>query len=367
MKIKRKTIIKKRPKTTKPKRTKKKTTKKRRKTTKPGTRKIKRFCDKNYITVKLPTDQYMKKNGKHRFAYVALLFPDPKSKKDKYMDGCIGVALGLRKQKVKADIICMCTPDILDITKNTLKIVFDKVITVPYIIPHENLINVIRESYKYVFTKFWILNKDIFPYDKVCFVDSDIIPIKCYDTLFTLKTPAGIIEPPRDKLGDNPDKSFKKYRCNSDFKHGKAVKKKYTDLWNKEAGDSNAGLWVLTPNTKEFNDIIKEIRSNPKLWIGSDYYHKGYFDKGDIIHKYTWPEQQYLTVRYSGKWTNIGYEYASWCFQHNTSLGIHYVLRQTPWLHFQDDECVNKYYDVLLWGVKKYPKLKGRLLNDMNW
>ena len=314
----------------------------------------------------MPSKRFMMKNGKNRFAYAVLLFPDPKTKLDTYMDGCIGVALGLRKQNVIADIVCMCTPDVSEKTKDVLKIVFDRVIKVPYILPHDDLLLTIRESYKYVFTKFWIINKEIFPYEKVCLIDSDVIPIKGYDTLFKLNTPAGIIEPPRDKFKNGWDKLYKKYRCGSEFGHGKLVDKKYTDLWNKEAGDANAGLWVLSPDTSEFNDIMKEIKSDPKKWIGPNHQHKGFYKNGEIIPKYSWPEQQYLTVRYSGKWTSIGYEYASWCFQHSTSLGIHYVLRPVPWLNAQEgDSCVYKYYNAIIWGAKHYPELKGKILKTI--
>lgn len=326
-------------------------------------RQVKRFCDLKFTTLNLPSESFMKSNGKSRFAYAVLLFPDPKSKLDKYMDGCIGVALGLRKQKTKADLVCMCTPDVTEETKNILRIVYDRVVTVPYILPHEDLLLNIRDSYKYVFTKFWVLNKNVFPYEKVCLVDSDIIPIKFYDTLFQLNTPAGIIEPPRHKYEKTWDYMYKKYRCSKDFAHGNLVPRRFTDLWNPEAGDSNAGLWVLSPDNTEFNEIVNEIKRDPREWMGPDKQHKGFYMGVDnIVQKYGWPEQQYLTVRYSGRWTSIGYEYASWCFQHSTSLGIHYVLRKVPWLNKQtDDSCVEKYYDAITWGMKHFPELKNKV------
>jgi alpha-N-acetylglucosamine transferase len=312
------------------------------------------FCEskkKGFLTLKEPQN----------YAYITLLFPDPKTKKDLYLDGNITVALGLRRQKTKAALICMCTPDVSKESINLLKIVYDKVVIVDYILPHPDLILNVRESYKYVFTKFHILNKKLFNYKKVCFVDSDIIPLKNYDSLFHLKTPAGIIEPPRHTQGDIEQKFLK--RCN--LKHGSLVPKHFTDLWKPEAGDSNAGLWVLTPNTKEFNAIIKQIQSDPKLWIGPNKKHKGFYTENGIVNKYGWPEQQYLTVRYSGKWTSIGFEYASWCFKIKSSLGIHFVLRNTPWLKYQPtDKCVQLFYKLVQWGLNNYQQLK--LLQNLN-
>ena len=69
------------------------------------------FC-KDKLTIRVPTKKFCKRNGKSKFAYVVGLFPNPKTGKATYLDGCILCALGLRRQKTNADIICMVTPDI---------------------------------------------------------------------------------------------------------------------------------------------------------------------------------------------------------------------------------------------------------------
>ena len=40
--------------------------------------------------------------------------------------------------------------------------------------------------YTHVFFKLHIFNPDLFPYEKVCFVDSDLVPMNYYDSLFML-------------------------------------------------------------------------------------------------------------------------------------------------------------------------------------
>ena len=51
-----------------------------------------------------------------------------------------------------------------------------------------------NHPYVHVFFKLHIFNPDLFPYEKVCFVDSDLVPLNYYDSLFMLDTPAGLVE-----------------------------------------------------------------------------------------------------------------------------------------------------------------------------
>ena len=162
------------------------------------------------ISIKMPKPAFMKKkDGTSKYAYVCLMFPAPKTKQASYTDGCILAALGLRRQKVQADIVCIVTPDISKKVQLKLFTVFDNVIEVPYITPFkmtENDIIINKDilkncqgynklhPYSHVFTKLHIFNPDILPYDKVVFVDSDLVPMNFYDSLFTLNTPAGWVE-----------------------------------------------------------------------------------------------------------------------------------------------------------------------------
>ena len=65
------------------------------------------------------------------FAYVTLIYGG-----SKYLDGVILTGLGLRKQNVKYGLVCLITEDCnkyIDI----IKIVYDKVIVIPYITPNK--------------------------------------------------------------------------------------------------------------------------------------------------------------------------------------------------------------------------------------
>ena len=67
----------------------------------------------------------MIKEGKKRFAYAVGMFPNPKNGKAAYLDGCILAALGLKRQKTNADVICFITHDISKSDKQKLEVVFD--------------------------------------------------------------------------------------------------------------------------------------------------------------------------------------------------------------------------------------------------
>ena len=94
-----------------------------------------------------------------------------------------------------------------------------------------------------------------------------------YDSLFMLNTPAGWVEY-RKKWPFQ--KSFHWDRCDY-LKHGELIPKIFTDIGTKGASDINAGLLIISPNKKEYNDIIKEITSPASKWIGPGKKHIGFY------------------------------------------------------------------------------------------
>ena len=312
------------------------------------------FCD-DTLKIRVPKKSYMIKGGKKKFAYAVGMFPNPKDGKASYLDGCILAALGLKRQKTNADVICFITHDISKKDKKKLEVVFDKVIYVPYISPYDmggkgDLKTIMMDPeifkncpkynkehpYVHVFFKLHIFNPDLFPYEKVCFVDSDLVPLNYYDSLFMLDTPAGFVEY-RKRIPYL--ESFNWDRC--DFlKHGEDIPKELTDIDKKTGSDVNAGLLLVKPNKKEYDAMIKEITSPAKKWIGPNKLHKGFytFDFSEpsgrkfIKDSYCYPEQNYLTKRYSGKWKYIEFAFQSWSRDPCNSFGIHMAaFNPKPW------------------------------------
>ena len=314
------------------------------------------FCNEQ-MTIQVPKKSFMIKDKKRKFAYAFGMFPFPKTGKAAYLDGCILGALGLKRQGVNADVLCFVTPDINLQDRMKLATVFDDVIRVPYISPYdmpddgdEDLKTIKMDPkifdncnkytkmhpYTHVFFKLHIFNPELFPYEKVCFVDSDLVPMNYYDSLFMLDTPAGWVEY-RKKF---PYKdSYAWDRC--DFlKHGHPIPKIFTDVDTPGGADVNAGLMVVSPNKKEYDSMIKEITSPLSSWMGKDKYHKGYYDfnfdnpigQKFVPNSYCYPEQNYLTKRYSGKWTFIEFAFQSWSLDPCNSFGIHMAaFNPKPW------------------------------------
>ncbi len=312
------------------------------------------FCNPT-INIKMPKKKFMIKKDKKRFAYAIGMFPNPKNGKAAYLDGCILAALGLKRQSTNADVICFITHDISKKDKEKLEVAFDKVIYVPYISPYDmggkgdlktiminkdifkNCPNYTKNHpYVHVFFKLHIFNPELFPYEKVCFVDSDLVPLNYYDSLFMLNCPAGFVEyrkkPPYLE-------SYQWDRCDY-LEHGKLIPKEITDVDQPTGADVNAGLLLIKPNKKEYDAMIKELSSPIDEWMGPNKKHKGFYHfnfdnpKGTefIENSYCFPEQNYLTKRYSGKWTFIEFAFQSWSRDPCNSFGIHMAaFNPKPW------------------------------------
>ena len=189
------------------------------------------------------------------------------------------------------------------------------------------------------FFKLHIFNPELFPYEKVCFVDSDLVPMNYYDSLFMLDTPAGWVEY-RKKWPFQ--KSFHWDRCDY-LEHGEMIPKIFTEIGTPGASDVNAGLMVISPNKKEYDEMIKELTSPISTWMGPGKKHIGFYDmdlnkessitgQKFVDSSYCYPEQNYLTKRYSGKWKYIEYSFQSWSLDPCNSFGIHMAaFNPKPW------------------------------------
>ena len=388
------------------------------------------FCDDTF-KIKMPKKNLMIKDGKKRFAYAVGMFPNPKTGEPSYLDGCILAGLGLKRQKTNADIICFITHDISKKDKTKLEVVFDKVIYVPYISPYDmggkgklktiltdpdlfkNCPNYTKSHpYVHVFFKLHLFNPEYFPYEKVCFVDSDLVPLNFYDSLFMLNTPAGWVEN-RKKIPYS--ESFHWDRC--DFlKHGKLIPKIFTDIDQPGGSDVNAGLLLITPNKKEYDEMIHELKQPIKKWMGVDKVHSGFYTfdfstpsgRKFVKNSYCYPEQNYLTKRYSGKWTYIEHGFQSWALDPCNAFGIHMAaFNPKPWfkqpagIEFNLKEKIIPYFveidkdipkflpkafisdnkegifyenisysyeifnGLIVWGLLEYPKLHNFFMNNL--
>lgn len=301
----------------------------------------------------LPTPKNMRRtNGSSRYAYVTFLMLN-----DSYLPGVLLLAHGLRRQKTQADLICMVTEEISRPARQALAHLYDEVIEVEKIIvPHSRVQK--RPYLPYVFTRLHALrlgtDGDLdHSYDKIVLLDADLLPLRHYDHLFTLPAPAGTINERKTHVmawGDDgnfiipdsvaQDGTWHWHRIYAGCPHGQPLPGEITD---RVASDpTNMGvissLLVLEPSLAEFNAILADIQSPDVQPLVGD--------------AFDWPEMQYLTLRYSGRWTNVDLRFHSLNGYPDLDVlyGIHYTGFK-PW-QFRRTGSMDRYGrrdDFQLW------------------
>ncbi len=242
-------------------------------------------------------DKMIDSNGNNIYAYVCLVMLG-----DLYISAAIVLAQSLINCGSKADRVVLVTPDVSEEGKKILQMYFNKVKVIDYV----NVSNwrvkkqPQRKYLDLVFTKFHIFN--LVEYKKVILIDADAIVLKYPDHIFSLNTPAGCFLEDKDlfitydEKGNyvfpkGPIKWYEKY-CKT-AAHSKLIPKEYTDRVKQSFQNSGigGGLILLEPKLGEFDEIIRNVSFG--------------FMKHLVEEKFPWPEQQYLTLRYSGKWHQI--------------------------------------------------------------
>ena len=301
-----------------------------------------------------------------RFAFVTFMIRD-----DGYLPGALLYGYALRAQQTKADIICLVSREISEHAIFTLKHIYDYVLSVDEIYV-DNINKRDRTDLPYLFTRFHALrlgrNGDLgIGYDKIVVCDSDVLPIRHYDDLFLLNTPAGILnEKPEyflryDEYGCYvvPETAYEKGEWawhkvyNPICPHGQRIPAYITDRVQEDIANMgvNSVLYVLQPDYNMFKKILEDI-SNKQIQ--------------DIISKFRWPEMQYLTMAWSGMWYNIDLRFSGFKGypDYKVLYGIHYAGNK-PW-RINDRKTMKnrlKFPDVIIWYVyylemiRRYPLL----------
>jgi len=298
-------------------------------------------------------DRYEKNVGNPRFAFVTFLM-----RNDNYLPGALMYAYGLRKKGTGADLVCMVSGNISDRAKEALELIYDHVVDMDEIyVKHKRGHE--RQDIPYVFTRFNTLrlgpDGDLgFGYEKIVVGDADLLPIRFYDHLLTLDTPAGIINEKKENFMDYdenleyivPDSVWESgtwrwhYVYGDVCPHGTRIPKELTDrvMTDHENLGINSSLFVLSPSMDEFNRIIEDIK-RPKV-------------KKLVEADFNWPEMQYATMTWSGKWTSIDVRFSGLNGYPEPSVlcGIHFAGIK-PW-NARDEKSmkrVMKFPDYSLW------------------
>lgn len=136
----------------------------------------------------------LEKKPRHKVAIVTLVM-----KGDRYVPGAMALAYSIRKiegRRRRVDLVCMVTEDVTRQGRDNLEIVFDHVVDVPYLAfrtnfqPQAN--KKVEDYYKpwsaTSYTKWQCLA--LMDYEKVLFLDSDMVVVHSVMDLFELDAPA---------------------------------------------------------------------------------------------------------------------------------------------------------------------------------
>lgn len=241
-----------------------------------------------------------------KYAYITLLMLN-----DNYLPGVMIVGHSIRNMWSKQgkindiDLVVMVTKEISDRAINLLRLIYDRVVKVPYITPIKGFVmpHLVKRypHYQYTFTKLNLLNKKIFNYDKVLFLDADNIVIKNFDHLFSLDCPAAIYYGyfPMHENNYKPRLKGDKYIWHQKHcgccDHKKKIPHEKTVFSGK--GDilfygMSVECMLLKPSLCLYNEVLQDINSEEYLKNHSN-------GKGFLT------DTGYITYKYSGKWTGI--------------------------------------------------------------
>lgn len=246
-------------------------------------------------------------NAQFPFAFATYLIRD-----DSYLPGALVQAYALRRQS-EADLVCLVGEGVSSSAVRLADTVFDSVHPVSdIVVPNGDARK--RPYLPLVFTKLHALRLGIdgdlgAAYRRVVVLDADILPVRCFDHLFAVQAPGGILNERRELLkgrrhgvdsaagrrpGDRPDRArWEWHRTYRFFPHGQRIPADVTDRVRRDRSNYgvNTALLVLEPDMGEFRAIRAELTENT--------------DTIGWCKTLPWPDMQYLTARWSGRWRNI--------------------------------------------------------------
>ncbi|QUH29311.1 glycosyltransferase family protein [Vallitalea guaymasensis] len=324
-----------------------------------------------------------RQDGSRKYAFVTFLMMN-----DHFLPGILMQGNQLRKGNYGADLVCLVTENISQEAKDIIGEIYDYVVDVEEVFIHHRRRQK-RQDRPYLFTRFQALRLGIdgdlgFDYEKVVVLDADVLPRKNYNQLFALDTPAGTVNERKGYTMEYSNdgkyiippnvKTTKKWIWHRTYDsmcpHGENVP---VDICHRVIDDPsnmgiNSSLWVLTPSMDDYHEIMEDVnRPEIKKLIG------------DIFN---WPEMQYATIHWAGRWKNIDLIFNGFGGYPSIDIlyGLHYAGFK-PW-NFKDKKKIyrlGKKKDFLYWYktyiemvTKDYPsfleykKLKNLLdcIND---
>ena len=276
-----------------------------------------------------------REDGSARFAFVTFLMMN-----DSYLASALLLAFGLKEQGSEADSVCLVTEEISAEAREALDAVYDRVLAVDkFVVPHRETRK--REDRPLWFTRLNALrlgpDGDLgCRYEKVCILDADVLPLRHFDHLFSLRAPAGILNEQKHYCLETGEKgafvfpdsiaSEGKWNWHRRYEptcgHGERIPAAVTDRVRVDTTNLglNGSLYLFDTSAPTLDDIRTDVeRPEIREYVGD---------------RFKWPDMQYLTMHFSGEWTSIDIKFSSFNGYPNLGsiCGCHYSGFK-PW-HF---------------------------------
>ena len=233
---------------------------------------------------------------------------------DRYLAGVLAVAYSLIRLKTKKDIVCLVTNDVPNSARNTMKKLNIIVKEIPYLCYNTYPLKTKKQRQKYptiqsFYTKYNILN--LIEYDKVIYLDSDLIVVNSLDHLFRCKPPLALFENQYDSNYTNNNRGIKNYYTKTKLKYLEKIKNSNikTALYN-SGFVANGTILLIKPDKTQYINYKKMMN---KLSIN-----KGF---GSSFNTYSGPDEisiiYFMTLYSNGpklQFRNlpIKYSYLAW-------------------------------------------------------
>lgn len=253
------------------------------------------------------------------YAHITLLMGG-----DGYLPGCLAVGAALRWHvHTGAALICLVDDSVPAGAREMLGQVYDRVLLVSRLRAHDSSYpsELLSAAYRDLYTKLHIFDAELLPYDRVSFVDADLLPIRCFDHLFTLPAPAAVIE------SVDPTSQYAYVHHMHGVRHGEPVPPAILEVTSDDdvTGGINGGLLLVKPDRARFEDMVARIQQPMSEWGPR---HRELYDRGI---RYGFAEQHFLQVEFQDAWTAIDPRFNSMRTDLPHSFGVHWTIGRKPW------------------------------------
>ncbi len=261
-------------------------------------------------------------------AYVFLVM-----KGDDYIPGVLAAVQSIKMTGSKYPAVCMVTRDVSERGRHVLATVCDEVVVVPYLRYATKRMKTDRQMELYgswmneSYTKWNALK--LTRYEKVLFVDADIIVIQNIDHLFDLEAPAATFSTPWAREFD----------ASSTFSvdgypdaHGSSVSSRNI-LYSLVTGGYTfiASVVLLEPSTQDYEELLSMLSENAPF--GFNNYSTP--DEQSLAYFYAVPERRRQWTHIHQKYNFIIYK-VDWLRTADNRVTVphvlHYFSRTKPWL-----------------------------------